>query len=138
MQRLSAESRELVKGLAVLHDGGDFRMIAYILEIEVEAAKQLGAELIEAGLAEEKDYSYLRLDPALPHYLRLQWQNQQEDYLQLQQRWSEVMSELVDFLSQQLFEDVELAFKLTQLELPNLMAFIRSLNQQLQVKKNKC
>ena len=135
LQRLSAESRELVKGLAVLHDGGDLTMIAHILEIEDEVAAQLCAELIQVGLAEEKDYHYLRLDPALPNYLRLQWQNQQEGYLQLEQRWSEVMSQLVGFLYQQRSKDAKLSTKLTQLELPNLMTFIRRLNQQLQAQK---
>ena len=135
LQRLSAESRELVKSLAILHDGGNRSLISNILETEDEAVAQLGVELIQVGLAEAKDYSYLRLDPALPDYLRLQWQNQQEDYLQLEQRWSKVMSQLVDFLYQQHFKDEKLAAKLTSLELPNLMAFIRYLNQQLQAKE---
>ena len=49
-----------LKGLAVLHDGGEVEVIAHILEIDTESAKQLCAELIQVGLAEEKAYAYIR------------------------------------------------------------------------------
>lgn len=130
LQRLSAESRKMIKGLAVLHDGGEVQVIAHILDIEVEAARQLSTELIQVGLAEEKAYAYFRLDPALPNYLALQLQDEEKQHYRL--RWSEVISQLVDFLLQQRSQDTKLQAQLTQLELPNLMAFIRSLNQQLQ------
>ena len=130
LQRLSVESRGMIKGLAVLHDGGKVEVIAYILAIENEAATQLCAELIQVGLAEGKAYGYLRLDPALPNYLALQLHDKEQQHYRL--RWAEVMSQLVDFLYEQAFQDTKLAFQLTQLELPNLMAFIHRLNQQLQ------
>ena len=38
----------------------------------------------------------------------------------------------MEFLYKQIFKDTKLAFKLVQLELTNLMAFIRRLNQQMQ------
>ncbi len=133
LQHLSAESRELLKGLAVLHDGGNLTVISHVLNIDTEAATQLCAELIQVGLAEEKAYGYLRLDPALPNYLSLQLQDDEKQYYR--QHWSEVMSQLVDFLYGQLFKDAKLAAQLTQLELPNLMAFIRRLNLQMQVEQ---
>jgi len=133
LQRLSVETRKLVKGLAVLHDGGDLTMIAHILDVEQETASQLAAELIQFGLAEEKAYSYLRLDPALPNYLDLQLSAQER--LPYQQRWSAVMSQLVRFLYQQISEDAKLKAQLTQLELPNLMAYIRELDHLMQAEQ---
>ncbi len=130
LQRLSADMREQIKGLAVLHDGGKVEVIAHILEIEAEEAKQLGAALIHVGLAEEKDYAYLRLDPALSYYLSRQLSPKEKQHYQ--QRWEEILSQLVDFLYKQRSKDAKLAAQLTQLEFANLMAFIRSLNQQMQ------
>ncbi len=133
LQRLTAEAQALVKGLAVLHDGGNLDVIAHILQIEQETAAQLAAELIQVGLAEQKAYSYLRLDPALPHYLGLQLPAQEkQDY---RQRWAAVMAQLVDFLYQQRVKDTKLQAQLTQLELPNLLAYLRGLALQLQAKQ---
>ena len=114
----------------MLHDGGDRIVMSQVLDVDVEATDQLADELIQVGLAEQKAYSYLRLDPALPHYLGLQLSAQEKAHYR--QRWSAVMSQLVDFLVQQRFEDTKLAAQLTQLELPNLMAYLRALAQQLQ------
>ncbi len=130
LQRLSADMREQVKSLAVLHDGGITSVISYVLEIKTEEAMQLSAALIQVGLAEEKAYNYLRLDPALSHYLSLQLSPKEKQHYQ--QRWEEILSQLVGFLYRQRSEDTKLAAQLTQLELANLMAFIRNLNMQLQ------
>jgi hypothetical protein len=42
-----------------------------VMGVEAESCPDHCAMLIEVGLAEEQEYSYLRLDPALPAYLRL-------------------------------------------------------------------
>ncbi len=133
LQRLSIETRELIKGLAVLHDGGNVSTIMHVLDIEQEGATELCRELIQVGLAQEKDYNYLRLDPALPHYLSLSLTAQDKEIYQ--QRWLSIMEQLVDFLYQQLFKDTKLSFQLTQLELPNLMAYLAALINLMQTEQ---
>lgn len=128
LQRLSPEMRERVQGLAVFEGGGNLYTVSEVACAgEVEPAKQLLAELIEVGLAEEQAYSYVRFDPALAPYLKLSLSEEQRQ--SYQQRWVEVMGALVGYLYQQIFEDTQLAFQLTLLELPNLM---RYLQQQVQ------
>jgi hypothetical protein len=63
--------------------------------IEVDDAKAIAARLIEVGLAEEQEYTYLRLDPALPAYLRLG--QPPEQLAQLTTTWAEAMGQLVGF-----------------------------------------
>jgi tetratricopeptide (TPR) repeat protein len=130
LQRLSAETRELVQGLAVLQDGGDRVLISEVLAVDGETANRLGSELIQVGLAEMQAYSYLRLDPALPTYLGLQLTEQAQQLYR--ERWSATLGQLVDFLYGQLANDARLAFRLTQLELPNLMAYTHDLAQRMQ------
>ncbi|MBK8455394.1 MAG: tetratricopeptide repeat protein [Thiofilum sp.] len=128
LQRLSPEMRERVQGLAVFEGGGILYTVSEVACAgEVEPAKQLLAELIEVGLAEEQAYSYVRFDPALAPYLKLSLS--EEQWQSYQQRWVEVMGELVDYLYQQRFQDTQLAQQLGLLELPNLM---RYLQQQVQ------
>jgi hypothetical protein len=130
LQRLSPEVRGQIAGLAVFHDGGYWQTIAYVLGIEKDNIGSIINELHQVGLAQTVgDYSYLRLDPALPTYLSLSLDAAQQQHYQ--QLWTEVMGQLVDFLYQQIFKDTQLAFSLTQLELPNLMAYLRQQALQL-------
>lgn len=91
------------------------------------------SELIGVGLAEKKDYDYIRFDPALFSYLnpRLSGQKRQ----QLHTHWLEMMSQLLEFLHEQKFKNTKLQSKLTQLELPNLMSFINTLSNLLKEKQ---
>jgi tetratricopeptide (TPR) repeat protein len=129
LRRLPEEFRERVNRLAVVHGGGQIILLALVMGIEVEEAKAIAVRLIEVGMAEEQEYGYLRLDPALPAYLQL---GQPPEHLaQLTTPWAEAMVQLVDFLVQQMFKDSRLAFRLTLLELPNLMALLDHLGRRV-------
>jgi tetratricopeptide (TPR) repeat protein len=129
LRRLSEEVRERVQRLAVVHGGGNVILLSQVMGVEVEEAKAIAAQLIEVGMAEQQEYTYLRLDPALPAYLRL---GQSPEHLaQFTATWAEAMGQLVDFLYQQHFKDSRLANRLTLLELPNLMALLDWLGQRL-------
>lgn len=130
LRRLSPEVREQIAGLAVFQDGGSLT-IAYVLDVDTDQIGNVIRELIEVGLAQPiGDYGYIRLDPALPATLDLGLTAQQREGYQ--QRWREVMGELVDFLYQQRFQDTKLAHQLGQLELPNLMTYLQTLVADLQ------
>ncbi len=122
LRRLPEEVRERVNRLAVVHGGGNIIALSQVMDLDVEQAKAVAAMLIDVGMAEQQEYSYLRLDPALPAYLQL---GQPPEHLaQLTTTWAEAMVQLVDFLYQQISKDSRLAFRLTLLELPNLMALL--------------
>jgi tetratricopeptide (TPR) repeat protein len=130
LRRLSPDVREQIAGLAVFQDGGSLT-IAYVLYVDIDQIGNVIRELIEVGLAQLiGDYGYIRLDPALPATLDLELTVQQREGYR--QRWREVMGKLVDFLYQQRFKDTKLAAQLTQLELPNLMAYLQTLVADLQ------
>ena len=124
LRRLSPEVRGQIAGLAVFHDGGDWQNMQHVLEVDNDRMSHIIEALIQVGLAQwVGDYSYLRLDPALPAYLDLGLTaEQRESY---QQRWQAVRGVLVDFLHQQYFEDTQFASQLTQLELPNIIAYLQ-------------
>jgi tetratricopeptide (TPR) repeat protein len=131
LRRLSPEVREQIAGLAVFQDGGSLTN-AHVLDVDTDQLGEIIQALIEVGLAQSiGDYGYIRLDPALPTTLDLGLTAQQrEDY---RQRWREVMGQLVDFLyQQQLRQGSVLGAQLTQLELPNLMAYLQTLMADLQ------
>lgn len=131
LRRLSPEVREQIAGLAVFQDGGNIASMAHVLSADSDQIGNVIRELIEVGLAQPiGDYGYIRLDPALPATLDLGLTAQQREGYR--QRWREVMGQLVDFLVQQIFKDTQLAFSLTQLELPNLMAYLQTLVADLQ------
>lgn len=129
LRRLPEEMRELVKRLAVLHGGGNRFILSRVMEIDGDAAREVAAQLIEVGMAEAQDYTYLRLDPALPAYLKLG--QEPEQLAALEASWAEAMVQLVNYLYQQLSKDSRLAFRLTLLELPNLIALLDCLAEQL-------
>jgi tetratricopeptide (TPR) repeat protein len=131
LRRLSPEVREQIAGLAVFQDGSKLEGLAYVLGVDTDRMRSIGMDLIQVGLAQPiGDYSYLRLDPALPATLDLGLTAQQREGYR--QRWREVMGDLVGFLYQQQFKDAKLSAQLTQLELPNLMAYLQTLVADLQ------
>ncbi|MBT9311334.1 CHAT domain-containing protein [Leptothoe kymatousa] len=129
LRRLPEGMRALVDRLAVFYGGGNIVNMATVMGIETEQAKVVKASLIEVGMAEAQEYSYLRLDPALPAYLRLE--QSVEQLAELEAPWAEAMGQLVDFLYGQQFKDGKLAASLTLLELPNLMALLQVLEQRV-------
>lgn len=129
LRRLPVASRERVKGLAVFQDGGIVWAVSQVLGLEFEQAQALLAELVAVGLAEAQAYSYHRLDPALCPYLALSLTA--DESALYRPRWMQAVSGLVDFLYQQRFKDTNLAARLTQLELPNLLAFIQQLAESV-------
>ena len=69
LRRLSQESREHVRVLAVCQGGVHLAILGMLTGLEPDAARQLAIELIEVGLGEDMGYGHLRLDPGLPPYL---------------------------------------------------------------------
>ncbi|NEP16055.1 MAG: tetratricopeptide repeat protein, partial [Leptolyngbya sp. SIO4C1] len=130
LRRLPAEMRAVVSRLAVFHGGGNLITLSQVMGIDTDAAKAVGAVLIQVGMAEEQEYVYLRLDPALPAYLRLG--QTPEQLASLEATWAGAMVQLVGFLYQQQFKESRLAFRLALLELPNLMALLHVLSQQVE------
>ena len=132
LRRLSPDVREQIAGLAVFQDGGNgWLSIPHVLDVDTDQVVIIIKALIEVGLAQPiGDYGYIRLDPALPATLDLGLKAEQRE--NHRQRWREVMEQLVDFLFQQQFKDAKLAAQLTQLELPNLMAYLQTLVVDLQ------
>ncbi|WP_204138029.1 tetratricopeptide repeat protein [Halomicronema sp. CCY15110] len=131
LRRLPEAMRERVQRLAVVHGGGQLFILKSVMGIDDDSAKAVAVALIEVGIAEEQEYGYLRLDPALPAYLRLG--QPPEPLASLTATWAEAMGQLVEFLYQQKFKDSRLAARLTLLELPNLMALLDWLGQRLTV-----
>jgi tetratricopeptide (TPR) repeat protein len=122
LRRLPEEVRERVNRLAVVHGGGHLFVLSEVMGLDNESVGAVAKMLIDTGMAEMQDYNYLRLDPALPAYLRLGMG--QEEFTQLENAWAEAMQQLVRFLYQQMFKDSRMAFNLTLLELPNLLALL--------------
>ena len=131
LRRLPLEVRELVNRLAVLHSGGNRFILSEVMGIKLDSADAVAEQLIGVGMAEAQEYSYLRLDPALPAYLKL---GQSAEHLaELDAVWAEAMIQLVAFLYQQRSKDIKLSSRLTLLELPNLLAVLDRLEQRVTV-----
>ncbi|HEW97616.1 MAG: hypothetical protein DRR16_24425 [Candidatus Parabeggiatoa sp. nov. 3] len=122
LRRLSPETREKIRGLAVCHGGVHFHVLYSLSGKDEDTATRIFKELIDVGLAEEKGYEYLSLDPALPTYLRREMDTTEQT--QFTEQWADAMRQLVDFLYKQQFKDAQLSAQLTLLELPNLMALL--------------
>jgi len=122
LRRLPDEVRDRVDRLAVFHGGGHLAVMGMVLELEPDDMNPLAEHLIGTGLAEPQDYNYLRLDPALPAYLRL---SQDPELLaEWETTWAQAMIQLVDSLYREQFKDSRMALNLTLLELPNLLALL--------------
>ena len=130
LRRLPPELRERVERLAVFHGGGHLAIMAMVLELEPDKMMAVAERLVGVGLAEAQEYNYLRLDPALPAYLKLG--QSPERLAELEAAWAEAMIQLVDFLYQQRSKDNTMASRLTLLELPNLLALLDWLGQRVE------
>ncbi len=122
LRRLPPELQAQYKALGVFHSGGRLEVLAHVMEVDVETARNLAIALIDVGLAEDMGYGHLRLDPALPHYLLRELNEAEEEAART--RWAEAMQALTGFLYQQRSQNAELSARLTLLELPNLMALL--------------
>ena len=143
LRRLPQEVRELVKRLAVIHGGANLFILSEVMGLEADSTGAVAEMLIAVGLAEAQEYNYLRLDPALPAYLKLAPSTGSgqrhstgsghgpERLAELEATWAEAMVQLVDFLYQQKSKDSRMAARLTLLELPNLLALLEHLQQRL-------
>jgi tetratricopeptide (TPR) repeat protein len=129
LRRLPAEVREQVNRLAVFHGGGHVAIMAAVMGIEPDRVGAIAKMLIDMGMAEAREYNYLRLDQALPAYLKLG--QPPERLAELETSWAEAMTQLVGFLYQQRSQDSTMASRLTLLDLPNLMALLDWLAQRL-------
>lgn len=134
LQRLPLDVREQVNRLAVFHGGGHLTNMGYVMGVEADCAQAIAQMLIDVGLAEEQEYAYLRLDPALPPYLALG--QLPEQLANLQPAWAVAMVQLVDFLDEQRSRDSTMALQLTLLELPNLLALLDWMEQQLEADRS--
>jgi tetratricopeptide (TPR) repeat protein len=131
LRRLPPATRERVNRLAVFHDGGHLVNMAMVMGIETDEIGDVAQQLIAVGMAEMQEYGYLRLDPALPAYLRLG--QAPATLAELATTWAAAMVQLVDYLYEQWNKDSKLANRLTLLELPNLLALLDRLVQQVAV-----
>ncbi|MCB0294460.1 MAG: tetratricopeptide repeat protein, partial [Calditrichaeota bacterium] len=129
LRRLPPGMRQPTSRLAVFHGGGYLGIIAAVLGLEQDAMLPLAERLIGVGLAEMQEYGYLRLDPALPAYLKLSQPDEQ--LAELETAWGKAMVQLVNFLYQQMFKDTRIASRLILLELPNLLALLGWLENRL-------
>ena len=128
LRRLTRDARELVERLVVLCGGGHVVLVSQIIGIETAAAFSLAEQLVGTGLAQLMEYDYLRLDPALPSYLRLGMP--EEGLARWEAVWADAMAELVGFLFGQFFKDSTMAARLTLLEMANLMALLDFLERR--------
>lgn len=134
LRRLPPDVRDQVNRLAVFHGGGHLVNMATVLGVEPDNMGAVAKMLIGVGLAEPQEYNYLRLDPALPAYLKLG--QTPEQWADLETAWTAGMIELVDFLLQQLLKDSKMALRLTLLELPNLLALLDRLGQRVEADRS--
>src|SRR3712207_3758412 len=101
LRRLPPEAREQIKALGVFHSGAQLGVMAHVMEVDIDTARNLAIALIDVGLGEDMGYGHLRLDPALPPYLLGELSETEQE--QVQARWAEGMAQLTDFLYQQRF-----------------------------------
>jgi tetratricopeptide (TPR) repeat protein len=122
LRRLSAESREHIRVLAGCQGGVHLWVLQVLTGLELDAVRELAAELIGVGLGEDMGYAHLRLDPGLSPYLLGELADDEADTLRT--RWAEAMAQLTDYLYGEQSKDTRLAAQLTLLELPNLLAML--------------
>jgi tetratricopeptide (TPR) repeat protein len=122
LRRLTEESREHVRVLAVCHGGVQLDVLAMFSGLALDASRQLAIDLIEVGLGEDMGHGHLRLDPGLPPYLLGELTADEAEALRA--RWAEAMAQLTGYLYDEWFKDARLASQLTLLELPNLLAML--------------
>jgi hypothetical protein len=125
LERLAPEARRMARPLGVFQGGAQLDVLAMMMGVEKRALAPLVDGLLETHLAERMPYDHLRLHPALCPYLARELDG--EERAALTARWADGMRQLTDFLYGQLFKDIQLAFTLTRLELPNLLGLLAHL-----------
>jgi tetratricopeptide (TPR) repeat protein len=131
LQRLPAAIREQAKALAVFHGGAHLSVLDAALNTpqdDTDTVRFLAQALIAVGLAEQMAYGHLKIDPALPSYMRQHLTpTELEEFGYV---WARAMNGLALYLYEQHFQDVKMASTLTLLELPNLMATLAWLQER--------
>jgi len=130
LNRLPPDLREPVNRLAMFHGGGQLGIMAMVMGVDADRVRAIADKLISVGLAELQEHGYLRLDPALPAYLRLG--QAPKRLAELEAAWADAMIELVYLLYEERFKDTTMAAGLTLLELPNLLALLDRLAQRVE------
>ena len=128
IQSLPAALQKSLPTLAVLQGGGNLVVVSHVMRSEsVEAAKEDMDALVAAGLAEEKEYTYYRLNPDLSRHLNSVISK--EAHQVASQHWLAAMDQLLGFLYQQYFEDSVMATSLATSERLNLMTYLEEIAQ---------
>jgi tetratricopeptide (TPR) repeat protein len=122
LRRLSAESRQQVRTLAVCHGGVHVAIISALTGLKQDAAVELANELIGIGLAENMGDGHLHLDPGLAPYLLGELDADESETLH--SHWAESIAQLTNYLYNQQLKDAQLVSRLTLLELPNLLEML--------------
>ncbi|MGH8490654.1 MAG: hypothetical protein ACREXS_17770, partial [Gammaproteobacteria bacterium] len=123
LRRMSPANRDKVRVLGVFHGSAQLNVLEYVLDLDKASVHRLAAELISVGLAEDRGYGHLRLDPALPPYLLAHLGETEQE--QLRVRWSKGMEGLAVSLHEQMSKDAQVAFDLMRLELANFMEMLQ-------------
>ncbi|MBF0369520.1 MAG: tetratricopeptide repeat protein [Magnetococcales bacterium] len=128
LRRLKPDTREKIKVLGVFHGGANLNIVDDMLKLDPSEMMAVAQELAEAGLAGEFYNGHLRLHPALcPYLLGELGETEAEGF---REQWLQGMVQLVGFLSQQQHQDTQMAYTLTRLELPNLLAALERVREQ--------
>lgn len=123
LRRLPYDVRNKLKVLALFHGGVHLGIWAQLLRLEKpEEIQAIAAQLIDVGLAEDKGYGHLQLDPALPSYMLLSISETEKE--EMQAKWAEAMVGLLNYIFSERFQDTKLAVYHTILELANLLALL--------------
>lgn len=125
LRRLTEDERKMIRPLAVFHGGFQFSVLAMVLGIEPDAARELATALVQTGLAEYIEHGYFRMDPALAAYLDIELAETERAAFQM--AWLKGMEGLMEYIYGQQFQDAQLSAQLCQLELSNLMAALEVL-----------
>jgi tetratricopeptide (TPR) repeat protein len=147
LRRLSPEMRQRIRPLGVFQGGAHLAVLGTMFLDEgvrtlvrldqtkvwtpdevIALVNQMAQGLLGTNLAEPMPYNHLRLHPALGPYLAQELIA--EETAHLTARWADGMVRLTNFLYQQLAKDIQLAYTLTRLELPNLLRLLEYLAEQ--------
>jgi len=123
LRRLPKDIKDKLKILALFHGGVHLAIWEQLLNLEkTEEMQEIAALLIDVGLAEDKGYGHLQIDPALPSYMLSQISESEKEEMQV--KWAEAMADLVNYLYKEWFKDAKKAARLVILELPNLLELL--------------
>ncbi|MCP4660919.1 MAG: hypothetical protein GY856_36420, partial [bacterium] len=129
LRRLPAETRQLIRPLAVFQGGGQLGAIGVVLGLaeNQELLMTVAKQLVDVGLGELLPYGYLRLHPALGPALDHEFGVEEREAARL--RWADAMVALISFLNQQRVQDAQLAATVTLRDLANVMAVLEYIRE---------